>query len=180
MKSLLSLILLRSLKKKRGGEEKVEEDENRDETSIIGPSLRIYTFYCGTRVASGAWQHRRCLERCNRAITVPTSPPVPSPMPAPHSPPRSPFPAAACDDTDENCHYANRRDNYRERFTIAICNRLETVWEGRGGGEGDYSTNHLVTFNYRSCSLLPTPLNPANLPNPRKRRPSFFLPSILS
>lgn len=26
-------------------------------------------------------------------------------------------------------------------FTIAICHRLETVW--------DYSTNHLVTFNYQ-------------------------------
>lgn len=133
MKSLLSLILLRSLKKKRGGEEKVEEDENRDETSIIGPSLRIYTFYCGTRVASGAWQHRRCLERCNRAITVPTSPPVPSPMPAPHSPPRSPS--------------LRRRVTTRMKIVItrtvatiiASVSRLQfaTVWKRSGrGGEG--------------------------------------------
>lgn len=58
------------------------------------------------------------------------------------------------------------------------CN-LQPSGNGLGEGVGDYSTNHLVTFNYRSCFPPPaSPLNPANLPNPRKRgRVSSFLPS---
>lgn len=70
---LLSLPLVVLKKKRRGGK---KEKKNEIEIEIKRGSFVVTdTFYCGTRVASGAWQHRRCLERCNRAITVSTSPP---------------------------------------------------------------------------------------------------------
>lgn len=59
-------------------------------------------------------------------------------------------PEAACDDTMKIV-ITRTGATIIAAFTIAICNRLETVW--------DYSTNHLVTFNYRAVSsrLLPSP-----------------------
>lgn len=52
----------------------------------------------------------------------------------------SPLPVALCDDTMKIV-ITRTGATIIAAFTIAICNRLGTVW--------DYSTNHLVTFNYQ-------------------------------
>lgn len=51
-----------------------------------------------------------------------------------------PLPVALCDDTMKIV-ITRTGATIIAAFTIAICNRLGTVW--------DYSTNHLVTFNYQ-------------------------------
>lgn len=128
---------------KEKGKEREREKRNRDKTNTF---VTLQIRFIAALEASGAWQHRRCLERCNRAITVSTSlPPSPSPAPTP------PLPSL------------RRRVTTRMKIVItrtvatiiASVSRLQfaTVWKR----SGDYSTNHLVTFNYRSCSLPPPP-----------------------
>lgn len=77
--------------------------------------------------------------------------PFPPPLPPPSPAPTPPLPSL------------RRRVTTRMKIVItrtvatiiASVSRLQfaTVWKR----SGDYSTNHLVTFNYRSCSLPPPP-----------------------
>lgn len=156
-------------KREKGGRgKKGKRDENEIEIKRASSFVVTDTFYCGTRVASGAWQHWRCLERCNRAITVSTSLPL--------SPPH---PSLPCGGVWRHGWKLSLREPSRQLSRAFHDCNLQPSGNGLGEGVGDYSTNHLVTFNYRSCFPPPaSPLNPANLPNPRKRgRVSSFLPS---